>query len=225
MIWVGKLHKIGSSCYIKEVYNTWDYQSKSDCNQQNKWFRWPNELNENVSGAVAPHLLVYKLLERLKSSVLLRQHCLAILTIGQLVSLLISPLALSQSWLVGREFVFELVLLTLERTRLDLLLQRSNFFIVSRLDVHKAVKGATLFLTALRWDGMLLGRKKVRSLELRWLAFLVFLSFEGSFHELLSDSLVCLSCLRLLIAQRYRGFFARLTAFSLFWRVAVDEHI
>ena len=46
--------------------------------------------------------------------------------------------------------MMELVLLTLERTRLDLLLQRSNLFIVSRLDVQKAVKGATLFLTALR---------------------------------------------------------------------------
>ena len=162
---------------------------------------------------------VYKWHERLKSSVLLRENWLAAL-------LTISPLALSQSWLVGCEFVFELVLLTFERTGLDLLLQQSNFFIVSWLDVGEAVKGATLLLTALRWDGMLLlERKRVRSAELRWLAFLDFLSFEGSFHELLNVSLAWLSCMRQRMAQRCRSFFASLTVFSLFWPVAAGEHI
>ena len=167
----------------------------------------------------SPHLLGFKSHERLKSSVLLRENWLAAL-------LTISPLALSQSWLVGCEFVFELVLLTFERTGLDLLLQQSNLFIVSGLDVGEAVKGATLLLTALRWDGrLLLERKRVRSVELRWLAFLDFLSFEGSFHELLNVYHAWLSCLRQRIAQSCRSFLVSLTAISLLWQVVADEHI
>ena len=59
-------------------------------------------------------------------------------------------LALSQSCFVGREFVFELVLRTFVRTSLDLLTQRTNFFIGSQLDVGEAVIGTTfLFVAAL----------------------------------------------------------------------------